>query len=199
MSAQPAASATPARLRVAAAHTEGRDQILSSHTSELVIALCGPIGSPLHRVSSVIKSKLETEFNYDYCVELRLSEFIEKYTTKAPDTSPYDRTKALIQQGDELREKHGSGVLAELAVSQIALDRQKAKAASGEERYQSRRVCHIIDSIKNQQEFEILKLVYRDYAVFRRGICAAAGENKNDAEQRDDPGSNFRSHRPGLG
>lgn len=166
MSAQPAASATPARLRVAAAHTEGRDQILSSHTSELVIALCGPIGSPLHRVSSVIKSKLETEFNYDYCVELRLSGFIEKYTTKAPDTSPYDRTKALIQQGDELREKHGSGLLAELAVSQIALDRQKAKAASGKERYQPRRVCHIIDSIKNQQEFEILKLVYRDMLYF---------------------------------
>jgi hypothetical protein len=166
MSAQSVAPVGARRLRVATPHEEGRDPILSSHTSELVIALCGPIGSPLHNVSSVIKSKLETEFNYDYCVELRLSEFIEKYTSKAPSTSPYDRTKALIRQGDELREKHGSGVLAELAVSEIALDRQKEKAESSSDQYQPRRVCHIIESIKNQQDFEILKLVYRDMLYF---------------------------------
>src|SRR5712671_1849414 len=100
MSGQSAASSAPTRPRIAAHDEEGLDQILSSHTSELVIALCGPIGSPLHNVSSVIKSKLETEFNYTYCVELRLSKLIEKYTSTVPSTSPYDRTKTLIQQGD---------------------------------------------------------------------------------------------------
>jgi hypothetical protein len=126
MSGQPVASAAPTRLRIADDY-EGRHQIVSSHTSELVIALCGPIGSPLHDVSRVIKSKLQTEFDYTDCVELRLSKFISKYTSNVTSTSPYSRTKALIKQGDELREKHGSGILAELAVSQIALDRQKSK------------------------------------------------------------------------
>jgi deoxycytidylate deaminase len=140
--------------------------ILSSHTGELVIALCGPIGSPLHKVASALKARLEDDFDYKFCDIIRLSSLIERYGKKAPEHPRYDRVKALIDAGDELRAKYGSGVLAELAVNQIAIERNRAKASSGAERFLPRRVCHIIDSIKNQEELDVLKLVYRDMLYF---------------------------------
>lgn len=143
-----------------------KHQITSTHTSELVIALCGPIGSPLHRIAEAIKARLETDFKYDRCTLLRLSETIERHTSPTPSSTRYERIASLIAKGDYLRKQHGSSVLAELAVSQIVLDRQKAKGAVGVERFISRRVCHIINSIKNQSELDILKLVYGDMFYF---------------------------------
>jgi len=142
-----------------------KEKIQSTHTSELVIALCGPIGSPLHKVAETIKQSLETEFAYDQATIIRLSQIIQDHTEKVsgPD---YPRIKKLIQLGDDLRKKYGPSVLAELAVSRIVLDRQKAKAKSEAETYKPRRVCHIVDSIKNQEELDILKLVYRDMLYF---------------------------------
>lgn len=145
---------------------DAKERIESSHTSELVIALCGPIGSPLHRVAEAIKAQLLGEFGYDSCEIKRLSEVIEKYGDKAPSSPKFERIKALIKSGDALREVYGASVLAELAISEIAVDRQKAKKAAKAERFAPRRVCHIIDSIKNQEELEILQLVYRDMAYF---------------------------------
>jgi deoxycytidylate deaminase len=142
-----------------------RDRIISSHISELVIVLCGPIGSPLHQVSGAIKSKIESEFGYE-CREIRLSKIIEDHTQPATGLSTYNRIKTLIARGDDLRKNYGAGVLAELSISQIVLDRQRAKAKSGADHFESRRICHIIDSIKNQEELDILRLVYRDMLYF---------------------------------
>lgn len=140
--------------------------IASSETSELVIALCGPIGSPLHKVAETIKTRLEGDFAYQACEIIRLSHLIEKHGKAAPASPRYERTKALIDAGDKLREQHGSSVLAEIAISQISISRQSAKAKEKADRFQPRRVCHIIDSIKNQEEFEILRSVYRDMLYF---------------------------------
>lgn len=145
---------------------DAKNSIESTHTSELVIALCGPIGSPLHKVAEAIKARLETDFAYDRCTILRLSEIIEQHSSGIAKTSRYLRTTSLIEQGDTLRKQHGPSILAELAVSQIALERQKARHHTGGERFIGRRVCHIVDSIKNQAELDILKLVYRDMLYF---------------------------------
>ena len=51
---------------------DAREKIESTHTSELVIALCGPIGSPLHEVAQTIKKVLLTEFDYKECEVLKL-------------------------------------------------------------------------------------------------------------------------------
>jgi hypothetical protein len=126
---------------------DAKAHIKSSHTSELVIALCGPIGSPLHKVANAFKEILEGKFGYERCVILRLSQLIEEHEGKAPQTPAYARTKSLIEKGDHLREKHGAAILGELAVSQIVLERQRFKAASGSNTFQPRRICHIIDSI----------------------------------------------------
>lgn len=162
---------------------DARKKIESTHTSELVIALCGPIGSPLHEVADTIKKVLLKEFDYEKCEILKLSEFIEKRheidtKNKINTVSAFERTDILINKGDDLRKEHGNDVLAAYAVSKIAYDRQLAQKEDKEdnvknssigvniqpapEKYQPRRICHIIDSIKNQEELETLKLVYRD-------------------------------------
>jgi len=141
---------------------DSSQKIKSSHTSELVIALCGPIGSPLHKVAAAFEACLKKEFSYAPCVTIRLSSFIEKHEGLAPTGSAYDRTKSLITKGDSIRQTHGSAILAELAVSEIVLERQKFKNEKDETTFSPRRICHIIDSIKNQEELDLLRLVYRD-------------------------------------
>lgn len=139
-----------------------RERLDSTHTDELVIALCGPIGSPLHEVAQTIGATLRDQFLYEKCETIRLSKFIEQYNSGMAFTTPFDRFTKLINRGNELRGEFGAGVLAELAVNVIRLERERYKEARNSTRHESRRVCHIIDSIKNQEELDTLRTVYRD-------------------------------------
>ncbi len=149
---------------------------------DLVIALCGPIGSPLHKVAVAFETCLKKDFGYDPCFNLRLSKLIEDHEGPAPQTPAYDRIKSLIGKGDSIREKHGAGILAELAVSEIALERQKHKVAAKSTAFSPRRICHIIDSIKNQEELDLLRLVYRDMVYFV-GVYAPLPKRVKSLEQ----------------
>ena len=163
----------PAPARLAGPHLaeseelfDSKQQIETSHTSEIVIALCGPIGSPIHAIAEALRDRLLRDFSYDSCHIIRLSKCIEEHTEPAGPLSPLERVRHLIDRGDQLRKKHGASILAELAVSQIALHRQSEKSPPDIERHTPRRVCHIVDSIKNQEELDILKLAYRDMLYF---------------------------------
>lgn len=145
---------------------DAKETIKSTYTGELVIALCGPIGSPLHKVAEQFKNTLMTEFGYNQVNIIRLSKLIEDHSKPIPSGNEFNRIEALISAGNELRKNHGSPILAELAISKIVLDRQRVKSVGGHETYKPRRVCHIIDSIKNQEELNILKLVYGDMLYF---------------------------------
>ncbi|MHC2282142.1 deoxycytidylate deaminase [Bradyrhizobium diazoefficiens] len=166
-----------------ASSTDNIAEIKDTHTSELVIALCGPIGSPIQDVAKAFKECLEKSFGYDYADILKLSKQIEKLSGATPSGNEYKRVKYLIDKGDELREKYGAGVLAELAVSEIALDRQQHKPKDGPETFEPRRVCHIIDSIKNQQELDLLRLVYQDM-VYVVGVYAPLTRRTKSLEQK---------------
>jgi deoxycytidylate deaminase len=137
-------------------------KIESTHTDEIVIALCGPIGSPLHDVAEKFKEVLIGTFQYEKCEIIRLSKFIEKHMELQGTKKGYSRIEELIDKGNELRRMHGANILAELAVNEIRVEREKFKKASGADRYEPRRICHIIDSIKNQHELDLLRTVYRD-------------------------------------
>lgn len=141
---------------------ETKEKIESTHTSELVIALCGPIGSPLHDVASTLKDTLTNTFGYEKCEILRLSKIIEEKIDLKTFRNDFDRINSLINGGNDLRKKFGANVLAELAVNSIRIEREKHKHEFGSERYETRRICHIIDSIKNQDELELLRTIYRD-------------------------------------
>lgn len=137
-----------------------------TNTSELVIALCGPMGSPLHDVADSIKDALVDKYGYEKCVVIRLSDFIRRHFVKVgePDLIPTEpksaKIESLINCGDKMRDMFGASILADLAIGEIRIDREK-EGKQGDQ-YVGRRVCHIIDSIKNQAELDLLREVYRE-------------------------------------
>lgn len=148
--------------------------VASTHTEELVIALCGPMGSPLHQVAEKLREMLKGSFKYETCTVIRLSRFIQAHADKASrpiSTAPATRRHELISLGDEMRKSYGSSVLAELAVNEIRVDRELNAKDKLTGQYTPRRACHIIDSIKNQQELELLRAVYRE-ALYVVGVFA---------------------------
>ncbi|MFZ6696784.1 anti-phage dCTP deaminase [Stenotrophomonas acidaminiphila] len=180
MSAQP--TAVVAELRDSPASNELRQvdstkEVRGSLTPEIVIALCGPIGSPLHEVATQISSALVP---FDYKTEqIRLSSII---SLNAGDVGkiifPKPRLKqinSLIEAGDALREKYGHDILAKVAIAKISGDRAQGygefddKAAESgvaeSKKINNQRICHIINSIKNESELELLRLVYGNALV----------------------------------
>ena len=168
------------------------DIVKGTHTNEIVIALCGPIGSPIHLVAEELEKQLAERFEYE-CTCLKLSSFIEDRAAlvdvKIDSSNRFKRVKSLISAGDKLRERYGSGVLAELAIREISVVRNRRKKEDGADSFAPARVCTIIDSVKNQEELDILRLVYRDmlYCVgvgsppsFREGSLKKEGMSQAD-------------------
>jgi hypothetical protein len=97
-----------------------------------------------------------------------LSEIIAESLGQLPEKdNAYAVRKGLIKAGDDMRKRYGNGVLAELAIREIAHWREVHGSLSdpddedpGCASYQPLRVCHIIDSIKNEGELEVFRLVY---------------------------------------
>jgi deoxycytidylate deaminase len=153
----------------------------ASLTPELVIALCGPIGSPLHEAASQIGNALN-EFGYK-TVQIRLSDLIkmnaEAVNVEIKNETRYSQIETLIRAGDELRRHHKNDVLAKMAIAKISGDRRKAHGEFSDaaqeamlppnQQIQSHRICHVIDSIKNSDELKLLRLVYGE-ALFAVGV-----------------------------
>jgi deoxycytidylate deaminase len=136
--------------------------ITSRETRELIFALCGPIGSPLHSVADLLKSSMERIYGYE-CHIIRLSDIIEKRAEfSAVGLTPYERKIRLIEKGNKLRETFGTGVLAEYAIHDISVRRALKKGPEQSVPYQPLKICYIIDSIKNENEIEAFRDVYRD-------------------------------------
>lgn len=154
---------------------DDQDAIDRALTPEVVIALCGPMGTPLHEVASTFKQLLEgADYGYESAEIIRLSDEIRRYKNLESESS----IERLIEAGNELRKDHGNSILARFAIQRITMEREKALAAkevkqaelfdidgsqmSGRLPHDSRRVCHIIDSIKHEDELRLLRSVYGD-------------------------------------
>jgi deoxycytidylate deaminase len=165
----------------------------ASLTPELVIALCGPIGSPLHEAAVQIANTLR-DFNYR-TETIRLSNYIrlnaEKTNSPVDNSSKFGEIQSLISIGNELRETYGNAVLAKLAIAKIGADRKKhfgkfedvaAESNQPEEnKICSQRICHVIDSIKNTAELDLLRLIYGN-ALFAVGIFSPLEIRKANLE-----------------
>jgi deoxycytidylate deaminase len=174
----------------------------ASLTPELVVALCGPIGSPLHETAAQIKNAL-SEFNYNTEL-IRLSELIRLNTEFAgvaiDATNRYTEIETLIKAGDELRRKLGNDVLAKMAIAKIGGDRKKAhggfsdRANEGEkpreQQIRSHRICHVIDSVKNADELKLLRLIYGE-ALFAIGVFSPLEIRHRNLER---PGALLAEH-----
>ena len=130
-----ATSATIAKLPTAAGSEKrkrfvAKDRIDQAMTPEIVVALCGPLGTPLHRVSEILKDLLSRSHDYKRVDEIRLSEFIRRHGKPSNPKS----IRHLIDAGNEMRSKHGNSVLAQLAIMQIAAVREQQREATSDER-----------------------------------------------------------------
>jgi deoxycytidylate deaminase len=146
------------------------DAIAATRTDEIVLVMCGPIGSPMHDVAQTLKVMLEGQFGYESCPIVRLSALIGSHSKEVgvsiPSEPGYQRINAQIDAGNRLRETYGPNILAELAVEAIHKGRERTRVQEGMLQYKPRRVCHIIDSIKNQQEMDLLRRIYLDVVYF---------------------------------
>ena len=177
-----AINSTPTLVPVSA--SSSIEAVRKTHTGELVVALCGPMGSPVHIVADKLRTILSNQFHYE-CAIIKLSKFIEDKTGAVrPGATAFDRKKELIEKGNQLRFDHGPGVLAELAISEISVARQKRKERGQAERFEPGRVCHIIDSIKNQHELDVLRTVYRDM-LYCVGVLSPLEFRQKNLQQRD--------------
>ena len=161
-------------------------QLENTHTVELVISLCGFVGTDIHEVGEKIKEILVSSFDYEVEI-IKLSTLIKQFSkaAKGIDRSigEYNYTNTLIRGGNELRELHDNNILACLAIQKMRYDRFEQKAATGQASFKSRRICYIIDSIKNTDELELLKIVYRDihYSI---GIFSPIEERQKNLRLR---------------
>ena len=154
--------------------------INQARTPEVVIALCGPMGTPLHEVAQMFKSLLqETDYDYKKVDIIRLSDEIRRLAGLEEAECSKHR---LIEAGNELRRAHGNAVLARVAIQKITLEREKLNEEKKEDEQPhqpllfpeadpdrdvirptvSERRCHIIDSIKHIDELRLLRSVYGD-------------------------------------
>ncbi|AXT18511.1 deoxycytidylate deaminase [Flavobacteriaceae bacterium AU392] len=134
--------------------------IRESHTSELIIGFCGPIGTDIHFVVDRFASIIKDDYNYRV-EKITLSQLIQQYSTNydydSKFDSKFDYYQKSIDSGNSMRSKYDSSILAELAINEIAVDRETRD---------DDRVCYVIDSIKNKEELELFKLVYNDLFYF---------------------------------
>jgi len=165
---------------------DSTDKLMRTQTDELVIALCGPIGSPHHVVANTLKKRLEEQFGYEECKILRLSDYIKKHSDHDYDKdkrSAFEITQQYIKDGDDLREEYGCGVLAELAIADISYEREEYRAKGVGQVHKPRRYCHIINSVKNQEELEVLRLVYGEMLYFV-GVFAPISVREKNLEKK---------------
>lgn len=164
-----------------------REKIRSTFTEELIFAICAPIGSLREQVIQEMEYILINKFKYEVR-KLKLSDYIKKYCTqreteKGGETKPYTYLMNKILGGDELRKRSGPQVLAELAIKDINLSRYEQRGGMLElkpiEELKSRRLCFIIDSIKNKEELELLRELYKDIFYFF-SIFSPLGERKKN-------------------
>jgi len=144
---------------------EIKERIFKTHTQELVIGLCGPIGTEIHLVADCLKDVLSATYQYE-CVVLRMSDLIRRYATTlsiSTQDSAFINRQKLIEAGNDLRKANGPSILAELAVNEIAVNRERNR--SGED-FGSRRICYIIDSFKNKEELQLFQLIYSEIFYF---------------------------------
>lgn len=144
------------------------EKVEKTLTEELIIGICYPIGSSKNELIDVLKGILINEYNYDVRT-IKLSKFIDnlgtiKFLEVPGQTNSFSSLKNKIDNGNILWQKYNNAVLAELAIQDIHLERMKGEGDNPIPipDLKSRRLCYIIDSLKNQDELNLFRKVYRD-------------------------------------
>lgn len=141
-------------------------QISDRLSQELVIALVGPVGSGVSTAAGFIKEMLTQTFSYNVCPIIKPSSLIRSEAHRigiaALPLEPLDSYIIEMQTaGNRLREQFGGNYLAEKVVERIYKFRHDNGGYHGDIPLPGRR-AYIIDSLKNQEELELLRQIYGD-------------------------------------
>lgn len=161
-------------------------QIKNRRSNELVIGLCGAIGSGVRSLKDSLSVQLE---QHGYIVEnIRLSELIADITNnpeQIKQLSGYERYTTLQDLGDQLRKDKNNSIVAELAVQEIKVLRQqrfgKTETESSNAIKNTKKVAYIINQIKHPSEIELLNLVYKNN-FYLLGLLRTEGERKKNLQ-----------------
>lgn len=119
---------------------------ISSRTSnDLIIGLCGTLGSGIHALRTSIESRLSTHgytVRHIHISSLMKEFFPEVYSGYASqiESDAYNRYKGLQDLGNKLRETYNNHILSEAAIAKISLYREH-----DEQNETPNRVAYIID------------------------------------------------------
>lgn len=182
MSAQVAASAAPTS--GASPDSTPIKEIEGRRTSELVVAVCGPLGCGTTQVANLFREMFS---NYEYDVNfIKISDLIVKAYVQATktgklsadvdlvsDCSKSERIARLQTAGNILRENFGTDFLAQLVIREVAVDRNLQRT--------SRKVAWVLDSLKHPDEVKLLRTVY-DKMFNLVGVLCPRNERKKRLE-----------------
>lgn len=155
------------------------EKISERQTEELIIAVCGSLGSGPSTVAEKIKGCL-TSYGYN-TQYLKISDLIKKYASLVEKEIDGTQKKAdeisLLQDtGNALREKYGNDILAQMVISEISIKRFEQSSIDvgegGEDpKRESRRFATIIDSLKHPAEVKLLRSVYGNMFYLLGVLC----------------------------
>ncbi|PWW70794.1 hypothetical protein C7212DRAFT_349029, partial [Tuber magnatum] len=135
-------------------------------SQELIIALVGPVGSGVSTSAKLLTELLSTDFSYIVPPPFKQSDIIASEARRVGMSQiPRAPLNVYVDQmqtaGNKLREKFGSDYLAEKTIEQIVKFRT-AKGAIQNGKAMPGRRAYIIDSLKNVEELNLLRKVYRE-------------------------------------
>ncbi|EHY9861130.1 deoxycytidylate deaminase [Vibrio parahaemolyticus] len=141
--------------------------IQDRRSRELIIGLCGAIGSGVKALKDNLIHQLESS-GYKI-VHIRVSNIIaDKTDPSLKLLTGYERYVKLQDQGDLLREKHRNSILAACAIEEVALARSELCALEPEDEDEDEdavlktkeKIAYIIDQLKHPDEVKLLRSVY---------------------------------------
>lgn len=139
-----------------------KDTIDRRRSRELIIGLCGAVGTGIKSLKNTIIQSLE-DSGYQV-IHIRLSDIIaEKTELNISDKIGFERYNILQDKGDFLREKYGNEILAACAIDYIATKRGEIYGPDDESDElvkTTSKVAYILDQLKHPDEVSLLRAVY---------------------------------------
>ncbi|EMN7412797.1 anti-phage dCTP deaminase [Vibrio diabolicus] len=165
------------------------NHIQNRRSQELVIGLCGAVGSGVKALKETLRDVLKKSGYTIY--HIRISDKIsELHGGNIAQLAGYERYKQLQDAGDALRKKYQNTFLAEVAINSITVYRDKVFGTSNDEGdivKTDKKVAYIIDQLKHPEEINLLRTVYPNN-FYQIGLIRTEKERKvNLGEEQIEP------------
>ncbi|WES90494.1 anti-phage dCTP deaminase [Dickeya fangzhongdai] len=166
-------------------------KIQGRHSNELVIALCGAVGSGVKRLKESLTEQLE---NSGYIVQhIRLSDLIAEQFPNSEGIKKlkgFERYKKLQDLGDKLREDNTHNIVAQIGIRRINHWRhekygEELKVNEAPKHAKTLdKVAYIVDQLKNPAEVKLFRIVYKNNFYLVGLLRNVEERKKNLSEER---------------